>query len=98
MLLTDIWELLEHFSEHPPMHRLMQYVAPTFGYKPPEQAANTSKPREMQEAARTNAGVDVAAMGGNLIEMPAHVRKSATMQRLIAEMKGGKADGIRAKV
>jgi hypothetical protein len=60
MLLTDVWSLLEHLAISPPAHVLLQYIAPTFGYKakslPQSSSAGPKNPVSAGEAAKINRG------------------------------------------
>lgn len=100
MLLTDVWGLLEHLAISPPAHILLQYIAPTFGYKPKDMPRRASerrvRPASMQEAARINRGQfnfgdpNVINSGFRLLkknQVPAFVQASA--DEIAQRMKAG---------
>lgn len=93
MLVTDVWDLVDHMSYEPPMHILMQYIAPTFGFKQKERKATSGKQKKvsLQQAAKSNGKVNLAAIGGgkllHMSNMPAHIAASA--RQAAERMKAG---------
>lgn len=79
----------------PPTHILMQYVAPTFGFKPkkpPKEKSTPSKrPETLRQAGKINSGqFDVRKSGMKLVrknQVPAFVAESAN--QILERMKAG---------